>query len=96
LPRLPRPDSCVQARAIYAAYQGRLIRAIVMLKFERIAPLAVWFAERPANVVQREHLAADIVVPVSLHRQSEKGYNQADLIARPLARKLGLPIERSC
>jgi competence protein ComFC len=77
----------------YAAYEGRLIRAIVMLKFERIEPLAVWFAERLANVVQREHLAADIVVPVALHRQreSERGYNQADLIARPLARKLGLP-----
>jgi ComF family protein len=77
----------------YAAYEGRLIRAIVMLKFERIEPLAVWFAERLANVVQREHLAADIVVPVALHRQreNERGYNQADLIARPLARKLGLP-----
>jgi predicted amidophosphoribosyltransferase len=67
----------------YAAYKGRLIRAIVMLKFERIEPLAVWFAERLANVVQREHLAADIVVPAALHRQreSERGYNQADLIA---------------
>jgi predicted amidophosphoribosyltransferase len=76
----------------YAAYEGRLIRAIVMLKFERIERLAVWFAERLANVVQREHLAADIVVHVALHRQREReGYNQADLIARPLARKLGLP-----
>jgi predicted amidophosphoribosyltransferase len=63
-----------------------------MLKFERIERLAVWFAERLANVVQREHLAADIVVHVALHRQREReGYNQADLIARPLARKLGLP-----
>jgi competence protein ComFC len=64
-----------------------------MPEFERIEPLAVWFAERLANVVQREHLAADIVVPVALHRQreSERGYNQADLFARPSARKLGLP-----
>lgn len=77
----------------YAAYDGRLIRAIVMLKFERIEPLAVWFAECLTKVVEREHLTADIVVPVALHRQreSERGYNQADLIARPLARKLGLP-----
>jgi predicted amidophosphoribosyltransferase len=37
--------------------------------------------------------AADVVVPVPLHRQRERerGYNQADLIARPLARKLGVP-----
>jgi hypothetical protein len=43
-----------------------------MLKFERIEPLAIWFAERLANAVQREHLAADIVVPVALHRQKRE------------------------
>jgi competence protein ComFC len=77
----------------YATYQGRLIRAIVLLKFERIEPLAVWFARRLANLMKQEHLTADIVVPVALHRQRERerGYNQADLIARPLAGQLGLP-----
>ena len=79
----------------YAAYKSELVRAIVTLKFERIEPLGAWFAERLAEVVRREPeaLAADIVVPVPLHRQRERerGYNQADLIARPLARRLGLP-----
>ncbi len=79
----------------YAAYDGRLVQAIVMLKFERIEPLGAWFADRLAEVVRREAatLAADIVVPVPLHRQRERerGYNQADLIAKPLARRLGLP-----
>jgi competence protein ComFC len=67
------------------------VRAIVLLKFERIQPLGSWFAKRLAEVVSREALTADVVVPVPLHRQRERGYNQADLIARPLARKLGLP-----
>lgn len=57
-----------------------------MLKFERIEPLGVWFAERLAEIVRREPeaLAADVVVPVPLHRQRERerGYNQADLIAK--------------
>ncbi len=77
----------------YAAYEGRLIRAIVMLKFERIEPLGAWFATRLATVAKRDDLGADVVVPVPLHRQRERerGYNQADLIARPLARRLGLP-----
>jgi ComF family protein len=77
----------------YAAYQGQLVRAIVKLKFERVEPLAVWFARRLAALMSQEHLAADVVVPVALHRQRERerGYNQADLIARPLARQLGLP-----
>jgi ComF family protein len=38
-------------------------------------------------------MVADVVVPVPLHRQRERerGYNQAALIAKPLAKKLRLP-----
>jgi competence protein ComFC len=77
----------------YALYKGGLVRAIVMLKFERIEPLGRWFSQRLAEVVRREGITADVVVPVPLHRQRERerGYNQADLIAKPLARQLGLP-----
>lgn len=79
----------------YAVYEGALVRAIVTLKFEEITPLGSWFARRLAEVVQRggETLAADVVVPVPLHgdRLRERGYNQAELIARPLARRLRLP-----
>ena len=80
----------------YAAYDGQLIRAIILLKFERIEPLAGWFATRLAGVAKRDGLAADVVVSVPLHRhrERERGYNQADLIARPLARHLGLPYRR--
>jgi len=79
----------------YSVYEGALARAIVMLKWERIDPLAAWFAERLAELVGREAqaMAADIVVPVPLHknRQKERGYNQAGLISKPLARMLRLP-----
>ncbi len=82
----------------YALYKAGLVRAIVLLKFERIEPLGRWFAGRLAEVARREALAADAVVPVPLHRQRERerGYNQADLIAKPLARKLGLPYAPCC
>ena len=77
----------------YASYDGVLVRAILLLKFERMEPLGQWFAERLAELVRREALAADVVVPVPLHqqRERERGYNQADLIARPLARRLKIP-----
>jgi ComF family protein len=79
----------------YALYKGSLVQAIVLLKFERMEPLGRWFADRLAEVATREALATgiDVVVPVPLHRQRERerGYNQADLIAKPLARTLGLP-----
>jgi len=77
----------------YALYQGAIVRAIMLLKFERMEPLGRWFAERLIGVTRREAISVDIVVPVPLHRQRERerGYNQADLIAKPLARRLGLP-----
>jgi ComF family protein len=70
-----------------------LVRAIVLLKFERVEPLGRWFADRLMEVATREAITADVVVPVPLHRQRERerGYNQAELVAKPLARKLGLP-----
>jgi ComF family protein len=79
----------------FAIYQGPLVQAILLLKFEQIEPLGSWFAERLAELVQNEadKLAADVVVPVPLHRQRERerGYNQAALISKPLAKRLRLP-----
>jgi ComF family protein len=79
----------------YGLYEGPLARAIVLLKHEQIEPLGTWFASRLVEVVRKEaaRLAADIIVPVPLHRQRtrERGYNQVDVFGRPLARRLRLP-----
>jgi ComF family protein len=79
----------------WAVYEGALVRAILLLKFENIGPLGKLFAQRLAEVVVDGGAAfqADVVVPVPLHRQRERerGYNQAALIAKPLAKRLGLP-----
>lgn len=66
-----------------------------MLKFEQLEPLGEWFARRLAELVRREGeaMAADVVVPVPLHRdrERERGYNQAALVSKALARQLRLP-----
>ena len=79
----------------YAAYRGPLVRAVVLLKFERIDPLAAYFGERVASIVERDGLTGDIVVPVPLHRarERERGFNQAELIARQAAKRLRLPLK---
>jgi len=81
----------------FALYEGQVIRAIVLLKFERIDPLAKWLAERLAEIYARnaEFFDADVLVPVPLHRDREKerGYNQAELLSKPLAKILKLPLE---
>jgi ComF family protein len=80
----------------HAAYNDPMMKAITLMKYEQVTRLGNWFAARLAERVAEnaEALAADVVVPVPLHplRQRERGYNQAELIARPLAKRLGIPL----
>ena len=75
-------------------YNDALQHAILLLKYEAVTRLGDGFAGRFAEIVAREGEAfrANVIVPVPLHsdRQRERGYNQAELIARPLARRLHL------
>ena len=79
----------------FGAYTSAMARAILMLKYGEVTPLGSWFAKLLAQLVARDpdSFAADAVVPVPLDsgRLRERGYNQAELIARPLARILGAP-----
>jgi len=84
----------VRARSL-ALYQDGLVNAVLMMKYQRVEPLAKWFAVKLADLVRREGEAfvADVIVPVPLHRnrERERGYNQAGLLAKPLAKALKLP-----
>jgi ComF family protein len=79
----------------FGAYTPRMSRAILLLKYGNVTPLGKWFARRLAGLVASQPLvfAAELVVPVPLDRGrlQERGYNQAELIAKPLARLLGIP-----
>ena len=93
--RLCRSDFYAFDRArTFATYGDALGGAILLLKYEEVTRLGNWFAERLAEVAATElaEWRPDVVVPVPLHadRQRERGYNQAELIARPLAKRLKL------
>jgi ComF family protein len=79
----------------YGAYTDAMAGAIILLKYQQVMPLAKWFASnvRKTFDANNEMCRADVVVPVPAHalRLRERGYNQAELIAKPLARSLGLP-----
>jgi ComF family protein len=83
----------------FGAYTPEMARAILLLKYGNVTPLGSWFAHRLAVLVDRQPHAfeADVVVPVPLDRgrRKERGFNQAELIAKPLARLLCIPF-RSC
>jgi competence protein ComFC len=72
-----------------------MVSAILLLKFESIEPLGGLFARLLAEMPAKsgQNFESDVVVPVLLHRQGERkrGYNHAALIAKPLAKRLGLP-----
>jgi competence protein ComFC len=93
--RDPERQNFAFDRAIsWSFYEGPLVRAILLLKFEQIEPLGELFGRMLAGLVAATcpALEADVVVPVPLHRerQRERGYNQAAVIAKPLAKRLGI------
>lgn len=83
-------------RIIVAADYGDAARsAIRALKFRRQRRLAQPLGLLLVEAIQRADApAADLIIPMPLHadRRRERGYNQAALLARPVARALRLPL----
>ncbi len=77
----------------YGAYSDELRKLIHLFKYQKIRTLAKPLGEllvRSLPLDQR----FDVVAPMPLHwmRQLERGFNQAELIAVPLAKRLNVPL----
>lgn len=79
----------------YGEYEGRLRGLIHDFKYRGVDVLAGPFGDWMVRALPLE-LTVDLVVPVPLHwrRRMWRGYNQCDLLARPLARRLRVPVAR--
>jgi len=78
-------------------FRGLTREAVHRLKYKGDTALVPLFAAAMAADWRRYgHGELDVVVPVPLFwtRQLLRGYNQAELLARMVARQLGLPCER--
>jgi ComF family protein len=75
-----------------AAYEGPVERAIHRLKYDGWRPLARPLAALVADRLAIEGLGAELIVAVPLHprRQRSRGFNQSELIAAELRRRLRL------
>lgn len=81
-------------------YQGFLRRLLLELKYggqkKLIKPLAALLCQYYFYFYKNKQI--DLIIPIPLHnnRYRERGYNQAELLALPLQRKLAKPILRNC
>ncbi len=76
------------------AYGGPIAVAITRFKYRPLPELARPLGALLASEARKLELEVDCVVPVPLHpaRLFERGFNQATLLARPVARALGVPL----
>jgi ComF family protein len=79
--------------ACFGFYEGSLRTLIHLLKYSGMKPLAEPLSRLLDRVLPPE-TQFDAVVPVPLHwrRQWSRGFNQADLLARQVAKHRGIPV----
>jgi ComF family protein len=77
-------------------YEGAIKKAIAWLKYKNVTGLAKVLADLMVEEVGplAEDFAGMIVIPVPLHwrRSWKRGFNQAELLARPFAKDLGIEV----
>ncbi len=76
----------------WSIFENPVRNALLRLKYRRDVGLGEALAPQLVTFVQGLHWPVDLVVPVPLGRKRrvERGYNQVNLIARPLAMAMGL------
>jgi ComF family protein len=81
----------------YGAYDGELRELIHLLKYEQVEPAVGVLGRMLAQAIQKLGPIADciVVVPVPLYRSKrrERGFNQAELIARAALKSAALSCE---
>ena len=88
----------IEARAVYR-FEGAARKAVHQLKYQGVTALAPalgrLMAARLARTAEVDApLASMVIAPVPLHRARlrERGYNQAELLAKEVGRRAGAPM----
>ena len=91
---LPEDGGQIPCAALYP-YEDKVRASILRYKFHGEKQNAEYYAEKLAAFVKLAYpgIAFSLVtwVPLSEERKKERGYDQAECIARPLAKALSLP-----
>ena len=95
-----RCGKCAEARPALARvtavfqFEGAMREAVHALKYRDLRSIAPLLGVELSADVRARHRNIDVVAPVPLHRRRlrSRGYNQAELLARPVAARLGVPM----
>ena len=73
-------------------YEGSVRHAILALKYGGIKAAAPQLGDMLADYLEANPLPGDTLVPIPMHssRRKERGYNQAELLARRVAQRCGM------
>jgi len=77
----------------WAVFEGPVRKALHRVKYSRDLALAETLAREMFHVTQDQGWDLDLIVPVPLSKKRlrERGFNQAVLLARPLAWRMSIP-----
>ena len=100
---LPRGSMCAECRhsqlaidAIRAPFlmEGAIRHAVHRLKYGNLRAIAPLLGRLMADFMSSEGVSGDALVPVPLHprRERQRGYNQANLLAREAGKTLEIPV----
>jgi ComF family protein len=89
-----KPGNLDGIRSVFA-FEGAVKDAVYLLKYHDLRALSGCLGEFMAESYLRNGLSGDTIVPIPLHprRLRERGYNQSELLAREIARRISLPLD---
>lgn len=93
-PILPAPSGLDRCRSL-TCYEGTGRTLVTRLKFQNHRSVIPFVAERLAAQLACDHIDVLTWAPTAPKRRRQRGFDQAELLARAVARELRLPA-RSC
>jgi len=89
-------DVNFDAEYSYGSYEGTLRDLIHLFKYARVESLSLPLSRHMAGALPRDE-RFDLVLAMPMHwlKRWLRGFNQAELLAAPIARRLGVPLARN-
>lgn len=85
-----------QGKAVFA-YEGKIKSSMYRFKYANKREYAAFYAEEAAylyeNWVREKQIEAIVPVPMYFFKKRRRGYNQAEVFAKQLGKKLNIPVD---